>query len=214
MGTQSSKRGILQPGQILGLTLLGLLLISAFVYYRAVKVQRYLEPTLAIAQPRIQFVKNLGLLIEKEFGSKNVKGLAYTASSIFVDEALLFQGTPEKMSPNVEFIRRLSRIFLSMLQDPQMKPQLDLILVSARLPVSPHAEMNKRQRLDMQLRAELILYSLYRVEPVLEREYGMYFASTAVPVESMKRDNWMEFRIIPSEHLHIEMIRSLGKYYF
>lgn len=214
MSVNGKNKFTLLPGHILGLTLIGLLLVSAFVYYKAVKAQRYLEPTLAIAQPRIKFAKNLGLLIEKEFGSKNIKGVVHTASSIFVDEALLFKDTPGKKIPDTVFIQRLSQIFLSILQDPQLRTHFDLILVSTRLPISPHLDMNKRQRNEMQHKAELILYSLYKVEPNLEREYGIYFAAAAVPVEQLKRDNWVEFRIIPSEHLHIEMIKSLEKYFF
>jgi hypothetical protein len=214
MNVESHKKFFLMPGQLLGLTLIGLLLVSAFVYYKNVKAQRYLEPTLAIAQPRIKFAKNLGLLIEKEFGSKNMKGVVHTASSIFVDEALLFKEAPEENIPDTIFIQRLSQLFLSILQDPQMRTHFDLILVSTRLPISPHLDMNKRQRNEIQHKAELILYSLYNLEPTLEKEYGIYFAATAVPVEPLKADNWVEFRIIPSEHLHIEMIKSLEKYFF
>jgi hypothetical protein len=191
-----------------------LLLVSAFVYYKAVKLQRYLEPTLAIAQPRIDFARNLGLLIEKEFVSKKMKGVVYTGSSIFVDEALLFKGLPEKKIPDMRFFQRLSRIFLSILKDPQLRTHFDLILVSTRLTISPHLDMNKRQRNETQRKAEFILYSLFTMEPGLEREYGTYFAAAVVPVEPLKGDNWVEFRIIPSEHLHIEMMKSVGKYYF
>jgi len=211
---ESLKRFFLLPGQLLGLTLIGLLLVSAIVYYKAVKLQRYLEPTLAIAQPRIDFARDLGLLIEKEFGSKNMKGVVYTGSSIFVDEALLLKGPPKKKIPDMVFIHRLSRIFLSILQDPQLRTQFDLILLSTRLTVSPHLDMNKRQRNETQRKAEFILYSLFTMEPNLEMKYGTYFAAAVVPVEPHKGANWVEFRIIPSEHLHIEMMKSVGKYYF
>jgi hypothetical protein len=214
MSAEKTRKFILMPGQLLGLTLIGLMLVSALVYYKAVKLQRYLEPTLAIAQPRITFAKNLGALIEKEFGAKNVRGVAYTASSIFVDDALLFHNIPNKKIPDREFIQRLSRIFLSLLQDPRMRTQFDLVLVSTSLPVSPHPNMNKRRRTEMQRKAELILYLLYNAEPALEREYGIYFAAAAVPAGPLKRGNWVEFRIIPSEHLHIEMVKSLEKYFF
>lgn len=214
MSAEKTRKFFLMPGQLLGLTLVGLLLVSAIVYYKAVKLQRYLEPTLAIAQPRIAFAKNLGTLIKKEFGPINVKGVGYTASSIFVDDALLFKDVQGKKKPDREFIQRLGRIFLSLLQDPRMRTQVDLILVSTNIPISPHPNMNIRQRRQMQRKAELILYSLYNAEPALEREYGIYFAAAAVPLGLVKRDNWVEFRIIPSEHLHIEMVKSLEKYFF
>jgi hypothetical protein len=214
MNVESPKRFFLGPGHFFGLMLVGLLLVSAIVYYKAVNLQRYLEPTLAIAQPRITFFENLGLMIEKEFGQKNIKGIVYTSSSLFVDEALVFKDHPYNNVPDTGFIQRLSQVFLSILKDPQLKTQFDLILVSTRLQVSPHPRMNKRQRNEMQHKAELVLYSLYSVEPSLEKEYSMYFAASVIPVEPLNRGNWVEFRIIPSEHLHIEMIRSLEKYFF
>lgn len=214
MSKESTRRFFLMPGQLLSMSLIGLLLVSASVYYKAVKLQRYLEPTLAIAQPRIAFARNLGILIEKEFGSKNVKGVAYSASSIFVDTTLLFQDTPDRTILDAEFVRRLSGIFLSILQNPEMRNHFDLILVSTSLPVSPYQRMNQRQRNELQRRAELILYSLYTVEPTLEKEFGIYFAAAAVPAVPLKGGNWVEFRIIPSEHLHIKMIMSLEKYFF
>jgi hypothetical protein len=214
MSAEKARKFFLMPGQLLGLTLIGLMLVSATVYYKAVKLQRYLEPTLAVAQPRIEFARNLGAIIEKEFGPIRVKGIGYTANSIFVNDSLLFKEAPHKNIPNREFIQRLGRIFRSVLQDPRMRTNFDLILVSTSLPVSPHPTMNKRRRREMQRKAELILYTLYKVEPLLERDYGMYFAAAAVPVEPMKGDNWVEFRIIPSEHLHIEVVKSLEKYFF
>jgi hypothetical protein len=214
MSADGQRKFILLPGHIFALTLVGLLLLSAFVYYKSVKAQRYLEPTLAIAQPRIKFARNLGLLLEKEFGSRNIKGVRYTASSVFVDEALVFKSSNKRTMPDSVFIKRLSRIFLSILEDPEMRTHFDLILVSTGIPISPHLDMNKRKRNEMQYKADRILYSLYNVEPTLEKEYGKYFAAAAVPAEPLKSDKWVEFRIIPSEHLHIEMIKSLEKYFF
>jgi len=214
MSAQNTKRFFLMPAQLLGLTLTGILLVSAFVYYKAVKLQRYLEPTLAIAQPRIQFAKNLGHLIEKEFGSTDMKGVVYTASSIFIDEALLFKDIPGKKIADMIFIQRLSQIFLSILQDPQLRTHFELILVSTRVTITPHLDMNRRKWNEAQHKAQFILYSLYSVQPTLEKEYGMYFTAAALPVAPPKGDNWVEFRIIPSEHLHIEIMKSVGKHYF
>jgi len=64
----SINKFILPPGPILILTLIGLLLLSALLYYRAVKIQRFLEPVLAITQPRIAFSKNIYNLLLREFG--------------------------------------------------------------------------------------------------------------------------------------------------
>ncbi len=206
------KKIIMLPGQILGLTLIGMLLLSSLLYYKAVKAQRYLEPSLALAQPRIEFAQKIRQLLEKEFGSEKIKGVVLASNSIYVDNSLIFADPVSEEIANTMFIKKMSNIFLSILQDPQMKPHLELILVSTRFRVSPHLEMTKKKRSVSQHIAGLIMDSLFDVEPELLKYYGL-FSATALPVQRDKKDNLVEFLIIPSEHLHIEMIKSLEKYF-
>jgi hypothetical protein len=50
-------------------------------------------------------------------------------------------------------------------------------------------------------------------EPELETTYGLFFEATATPVYSQRIDtDWVNFRIIPSERLHIEVLQKLEKY--
>ena len=86
------KKFILPPGPILILTLIGLLLLSALLYYRAVRIQRFLEPALAITQPRITFSKNINNLILREFGKEESKGIKFRTGSILVEQSLLVDG--------------------------------------------------------------------------------------------------------------------------
>ncbi len=203
-----------QPGHMLGLILMGVLLLSALLYYREVKVQRYLEPSLAIAQPRIEFNRRIRQVIEKEFGSARPVGLIFSANSIFVEDALIFRDPAKREVPDPAFMARLSQVFLSILGDPEMRLQFDLILIGTSLPLSPHVQMNRIKRFEMQHIAESIMDALYNAEPEIEKNYKNYFASTAIPVLRTKSDKWVEFRIIPNEHLHTEMIKSLEKYFF
>ena len=62
------QKFIPHPVPIVILTLIGLLLLSALLYYKAVRSQRYLEPSLALAQPRIEFIHKIGLFFQEEFG--------------------------------------------------------------------------------------------------------------------------------------------------
>jgi hypothetical protein len=213
MESHRVKKTFLPPGQLLGLILIGLMLLSGLVYYKAVKAQRYLEPTLAIAQPRITFANNISSMIEDKFGIKKVKGLSFATDAIFLDDALLFTDPVQKRKPDLAVLKKLGQVFLTMLEHPETRFQFNLILVGARMPIGPHAGMNVRQRREMQRVSELILYSLFKVEPELERKFGIYFAATVIPVLPHKKTNWVEFRILPSEHLHVEMIKSLEKYF-
>lgn len=207
------KKFILPPGPILGLILAGMLLLSAVLYYRAVRIQRFLEPALAISQPRNEFARSINSLLIKEFGTEEVRGIRFKTGSIFVEGSLLFDnGNSMKGSADI-ILKKLGHVFMSALNDSNTRAHIDLILVSANFQVNPDTKRNSKMRIDMQHKAELILYSMYNSEPELEKNYGTYLAATAMPVSaSAEEASWVEFRIIPTELVHIEMLLKLGKY--
>ncbi len=207
------KNFILPPGPVLAMTLIGLMFSSALIYYKAVRAQRYLEPSLSIAQPRIDFMQNISSLLENEFGTKKIKGIVLARNSIFVEGSMIFPDPVQRNAPDSLLLKKLSRVFLSMLEDQDMRSQFDLVLVSTRIKVSPRMAMTVKKRNERQHIAESILNSLFKVEPGLLKYYGT-FTTTAIAVKPNQKDNWIEFRIIPSEHLHIELMKSLNKYFF
>ena len=213
MGIDRLKKFILPSGPILVLTLIGLMFSSALLYYKAVRAQRYLEPSLSIAQPRIDFMQKINRLLENEFGTEKISSIALARNSIFVEGSLIFSDPVDRKAVNTMFLKKLSRVFLSMLQDQDMRSQFDLVLVSTKFKVSSRIDVTVNKRSERQYIAESILNSLYNVEPGLLKYYGT-FATTVIPVQQNQKDNWIEFRIIPSEHLHIELMKSLNKYFF
>jgi hypothetical protein len=207
------KKFILPPGPILSLTLIGLLLLSAVVYYRAVKIQRFLEPALAFSQPRLQFSQSINNLLAREFGTRETQGVRFRAGAILVNQSLLFPAGPNMRPDQSEVLHKLGHVFREALDDPDIRDNISLILVSTRLPLSTSAELNTALRFQLQGRALLILDSLYYVEPAIEKKYGKYFAATALPVEGpLKEAEWIEFRIIPAERFHIILLQRLEKY--
>jgi hypothetical protein len=209
----TAKKFILPPGPILSLTLIGLLLLSAVVYYRAVKIQRFLEPALAFSQPRLQFSQSIDNLLSKEFGEKETRGVRFRAGAILINQSLLFPpGSPLRPDQS-EVLHKLGRFFLAALDDPDIRDNVSLILVSTRLPLSTNAELNRIMRFQMQGRALLILNSLYAAEPDIEKKYGKYFAATSLPLDGPPKEaEWIEFRIIPAERFHIILLQRLEKY--
>ena len=207
------KKFILPSGPILVLILIGLMFLSALLYYKAVRAQRYLEPSLSIAQPRIDFIQDISRLLVKEFGTEKINGIILASNSIFVDGSLIFSDPVHRKAIDGMFLKKLSQVFLSMLQDQDMRSQFDLVLVSTRLKVSPSMDVTAKKRTERQQIAESILNSLYKVEPGLLKYYGT-FTATTIPILPNQKDNWVEFRIVPSEHLHIELMKSLNKYFF
>ncbi len=213
MKAENIKKFILPPGPILILTLIGLLLLSAVLYYRAVKIQRFLEPALAISEPRLRFTQSMNNLLSKEFGTIKVNGIRFKTGSIYVEQSLLFDSARSEKGTETEILRKLSHVFLVALSNPDMRNNISLVLVSARQPLGPDTALNREIRTLMQERSLMILNALYRAEPELEKNFGMYFAATTMPVNAAGEEpNWVEFRIVPTERLHIEVLQRLMKY--
>jgi hypothetical protein len=205
------KKFILPPGPVLSLTLIGLLLLGTILYYRAIRIQRFLEPAVAISQARIEFTQHIKNLFLKEFGAEAVKGVRFTSNSILVDKSLVYVDAHHMEGSEV--LKRLGRVFLSALKDDHIRAHTELIIVGTRLPISQDLKLNKERRHDMLYSSELVLNALYKAEPALERNYSAYFAITVFQVDGTEKEtNWIEFRIIPTEQLHIEVLRRLGKY--
>lgn len=206
------RKFIMPPGPILSMTLVGLLLLSALLYYRAVKIQRFLEPALAVSEPRIKFNQDINNLLMKEFGTTG-KNIKFSRGSILIDQSFLFSTAHLMNGSSPLILKKLSSFFLSVLSDRDIRERISLILVSANLPLTTDTNLNKELRFRVQERTALVLNSLYAVEPELEQKFGRYFAVTAIPAGTPGEEtNSIEFRMIPTERLHIEMLERLEKY--
>lgn len=206
------RKFIMPPGPILSMTLIGLLLLSALLYYRAIKIQRFLEPALAISEPRVKFNQDINDLLMKEFGTTG-KGIKFRRGSILVDQTFLFSTSNRMDGSHSLILKKLGRFFLAVLGDQDIRDRISLVLVSTNLPFTSDIELNKELRAQVQGRTALILNSMYAVEPELEKKFGKYFAVTAIPVDASGREtNSIEFRLIPTERLHIEVLERLEKY--
>lgn len=205
------KKLILPPGPLLSITLVGMMLLGGMLYMRAIRFQRFVEPALAITQPRNVFTTNVEQLLLNEFSSEEMKGIRYIGDSIYVENSLLQLGAhrPHEMT----VLKKMGRIFLAVLNDSQMRPYVDMILVSTILPISADRDINLIRRKELRDRAGLILNSLYREEPELEQSYSMFFASTVTSAEDPgAKANWVEFRVVNSQLFHIEVLQQLQKY--
>ncbi len=214
MQSTEEKKFPLSVGALVGLTLVGVLLLSAFIYYRAIKIQRFSEPALALMQPRIEFGRNIINLFSEQFQGRKLEGVRFTTDSIFIDESLLLIFAPIDKSTAPPILRELGKTFLFILQNPEVRSYIDLILINTRKPMVSGESFSKQERRDFQARAEFILHSLFMVEPKLERRYSSYFAATAVSVSGQEKNRpySVEFRFIPTERLHIDVLKKLQKY--
>jgi len=202
-------------GPVLSLTLIGLVLLSAVLYYRAVKIQRYLEPALAMSQPRNEFAKNIKKTFEREFGAESIKGLRVEKSSLVLEPSLLFNRDGTLKPSAGADVKRLARFYLSLMDDGHTRSEISLVLIIARFPSFGSRGSDVAERIKAQRMVALIQDALFQAEPELGRNYSTYFAATAQPTTPHERTGReMELRIIPSELLHIEVLQKLVKYAF
>jgi hypothetical protein len=213
MNQKQIQKLIPPAAPIVILALIGLLLLSALLYYKAVRAQRYLEPSLALVQPGIEFAHKIRLLFKEEFGTDNVKGVLLVGNSVFIDNSLIYSDPDDLKTVDNVFLAKVSSVFLSILEDKEMRSHFDLVLISSRIHFSYKVEENRSRRIKGQLIAGSVVDAMYKVEPDLMKYYGI-FAPTAVPDKPHKTYNWVEFRIVPNERVHIEMMKGLEKYFF
>lgn len=201
------------PGPVVSAGLIGLMVLGGFLYYKAVRFQRFVEPALAMTQPGSEFDQKVRSLLTEEFGPENANVVRYVLGTIFVHESA-FLGTDGNAGRPVVY-EKLGRVFRRIFEDPTLKPNVKVILVStlARVSSDPAGSgHNRRVRHNMQDVSEQVLNAIYAAEPVLETRYGSFFEATSMPVKSSENADWVAFRIIPSEMLHIEVFRRLNKY--
>lgn len=202
-------------GPVLSFLLIGLVLLSALLYYRAVKIQRFLEPALAISQPRNEFSRNIRLIFQKEFGAEAIKGLKVKGSSILIERSFLFAGDGALKSSAQADLKKLARIFLLLMDDEQTRSDISLVLIIGRFPSGGTWMTYAAERTNVQRMVGFLQDALFVAEPRLGIRHGTYFTAAAQPTNPNDANReLLELRIIPSELLHIKVLEKLEKYAF
>ena len=202
-------------GPVLSLLLIGLVLLSALLYYRAVKIQRFLEPALAISQPRNEFSKNIKLIFQQEFGAESLKGIRIKASSVLIERSFLFAGDGALKASAQADLNKLARIFLLLMEDDQTRSDISLVLIIGRFPSSGTWQTYAAERMKVQRMVGFLQDALFFAEPQLGIRHGTYFVAAAQPTNPNDGNRELiELRIIPSELLHIKVLEKLQKYAF
>jgi len=213
MNTRSLWKYVPPAGPVLILTLISLVLLSGLLYYRAIKIQRFMEPALAIAQPRNEFTRAITLVVQKEFRNGPADSVGVRMGSIMLSKARLFTSSGSLKPSAQVIIKKLARTFLLLMSDERVGPNISIILVSAPYQTDGADNLNSGERAIVQRMAGSIQDALFLAEPELGKRYGGYFAAASRPVPlGGGGDELIEIRIIPSELLHIEMLQKLVKY--
>ena len=215
MNNRSLWRYVPPAGPILSLLLIGLVLLSALLYYRAIKIQRYLEPALALAQPRNEFSRNIKFNVQKEFGEEPVKGLIVRTSSILVQRSRIISANGALKPAGRIMLKKLATVFLTLMQNDRMRSEISLVLVVSRFTSSGTPGSTGTERAKVQHMVGLVQDALFQEESALGETYRPYFVAAAQPAPLLlEDDDVLEFRIIPSEIVQIDLLLKLTKYAF
>jgi hypothetical protein len=202
----------LPPGPLLSLLLVGLVLLFGLLYYRAIRIQRFLEPALALSKPRSDFSDAILRIVEKEFGKGPVPGIDVRMGTIVIDQALLVRASGSLHPTGRIILQRFARIFKTLLEDAHTRADINLVLISAGYAPGPPA-VEAAERIKTQRVLGEVLEGLFAAEPLLKENYQAFFAATPRPLPP--RDGLrarIELRIMPSEMLHMEFLQRLQKY--
>lgn len=200
------------PGPILSLMLIGLVLLSGLLHYRAVRIQRFLEPALALSQPRNEFSEAIADIFQKEFSIGPFRGLEVRTSSIVVDKSILFVGENTLHASGQAVLKKLSKVLLTLMEDKHWRSDISLVLITGGYAPGPTGA-DSEARFKAQRTLGIVQDALFRAEPALGSTYRSFFAvvARAGPPGEQPSER-LEIRIIPSEALHMEVLQRLQKY--
>lgn len=200
------------PGPVLTLLLIGLVLLSGLLHYRSVRIQRFLEPALALSQPRNEFSEAISAVAQKEFAIAPFTGLEVRTSSIVVEKRLLFSGDNALHASGRVVLKKLGRVLLALLDDRHWRADISLVLITGGYTPGPDGT-DREARLKAQHTLGIVQDALFSVEPTLGTTYRSFFAVVARPAPPREKpSDRLEIRIIPSEALHMEVLQRLQKY--
>lgn len=209
MKDMDTQRKLIPAEPVIILTLIGLMLTGAVLYYRSANLQRFLEPALAVLEPRTRLASRLGDLASEELGIEYAQKLVVRSSSIMVHKSL-FTSDAHHNVPVV--IRRLSKMMLRLFEDPWMAANVEMIMVKTSVPINIPTEDRANALAKMRKQSEAVLNAILGTDPLLAAGYSDKFAATTVYSRNNEKADWVTMDIIPSERLHVEVLERLGKY--
>ena len=209
MNKQENRGRLIPDEPVVILILIGMILIGALLYYRAVNLQRFLEPALAVLEPRTQLSMRLKNLAKEELGPEYGQNVIVQSSGLMLHKSLF--STPQYHGIPV-FINRLGNMIQRLFEDPWMSSNVEIVMIKTSVPMGLPQEIRNSAQEKMQQRSEALLNAILGSNSVLSAGYSDKFAATAVLSRKAEAADWIALDIIPSERLHIEILEKLGKY--
>lgn len=209
MKNKEHIRNLIPAEPVVILSLIGLMLIGSILYYRASNLQRFLEPALAVLEPRTILSSRLNKLASEELGPEYSKSVVVRSSGLMLHKSLFSK--PQYHDIPV-FIKKLSDLMRKLFDDPWMASNVEMIMIRSSVPLDMPSELREETRQQMMHRSEALLNAMLDTNAELAGRYSDKFAATVVLNRKAEEADWIALDIIPSERLHIEVLERLSKY--
>jgi hypothetical protein len=209
MSGKGNARDLIPPEPVVILVLIGLMLTGALLYYRAVNLQRFLEPALAVLEPRTMLASRLNKLAGEELGHGYGSKILVRSSGLLVHKSL-FAPTEYHKVPII--ITRLGRLMHRLFEDPWLDANVEIIMVKTSVPINLPPETRTKAHEQMRQQSEAVVSAILGTNKDLAEGHADRFAATSVFSRQVENADWVTLDIIPSERLHIEVLERLGKY--
>lgn len=133
-----------------------------------------------IALLRVSTLQRVKVSLEAELrrqGESAAKASIGENGNIVLSESLLFETDSASIKPEGKpFLDSLAGALLTVLQEPQVRDSIDVVLVQGHTDARGESDYNRELSAR---RANAVLDYLFRTRRELERDFGRYFASSA-----------------------------------
>jgi hypothetical protein len=211
MNGDGKGRFIVPHELAVGLTLIGLLLAGAVLYSNAVRFQRYIEPMLAVLEPRIQYSSRFRELILDEFDQESLLKMKLIGNTLKIRKSFLME--QDIHEHGFRNYWHLGNLLQRLLDDQWIRSNTDFVLLSVDVPVGRSEDENRKLRAQAEEEAEFVMMAILSTSPDLRTKYTPYITSGAFSVTPGEGvGEWITVRALTSERLHTEMLGRLEKY--
>ena len=205
---KTDNNNILPTEPFITLILIGLLLTGVTLYYKAINLQRFLEPALAVLEPSVTFTSKINKTARNKLSHATDNKIVIRGNNLSIHKSL-FRSAEHKQIPLI--VREMGSFIKTILNDKTLSNDIQSVIIKANVPI--HAALAEPGLYDnMRLQAEAVLNTIMQLEPSLASTNAHKMGSLAMYSKNPGAAEWLTLEVVPSEMLHIKVLERMSKY--
>ena len=190
------------------LILIGLLLTGVTLYYKAINLQRFLEPALAVLEPSVTFTSQITRTAQNKFTHIPADRIIIRGNNLRIHKSL-FSTVSDKRIPLI--VRQMGKFIRTILNDRTLSNDIQSVIIKAHVPIQA-ALTEPALYNNMRIQAEAVLNTIMQLEPSLASTNAHKMGSLAMYSKDPRAGEWLTLEVVPSEMLHIKVLERMSKY--